>query len=57
MLRTFDLVTSAEQAQVNIDPDFCFPWAITLFADGTMIATDTGSDAVPLWDARNLATF
>jgi WD40 repeat protein len=54
VLRVFNAVTLAEQAQVNISPGFYILWAIVFSPDGTLIASGTASGAVQVWDASNL---
>jgi WD40 repeat protein len=44
--RVFDIVSLAEQAQVNISPGFYIPCAIASSSDGDLIASGTASGAV-----------
>jgi WD40 repeat protein len=54
ILRVFDIITLAEQAQVNISPGRYLPWAIAFSPGGSLIASGTASGAIQVWDASDL---
>jgi WD40 repeat protein len=54
ILHVFDIVTLAEQTQVNISPGFAFPWAIAFSPGGDLIASGTASGTIQVWDASTL---
>jgi WD40 repeat protein len=57
ILHVFDIVTLAEQAQVNISPGPNLPWAITFSPGGELIASGTASGAIQVWDVSSLRNF
>jgi WD40 repeat protein len=57
ILRVFDTVTLAEQAQVNISPGPFTPWSIAFSPSGDRIASGTASGAIRVWDASSLSNL
>jgi WD40 repeat protein len=55
ILHVFDIVTLAEQAQVNISPGAYLPWPITFSPNGNLIASGTTSGEVQVWGACDLS--
>jgi WD40 repeat protein len=56
ILHVFDVLTLAEQAQVNISPGTHMPWAIAFSPGGDFIASGTASGIIQVWDASNLSS-
>jgi WD40 repeat protein len=57
ILHVFDIVTLAEQAQVNISPGAALPWAINFSPGGDLIASGTASGAIQVWNANSLSNI
>jgi WD40 repeat protein len=57
VLRVFDILTLAEQAQVNVSPGLYLPWAITFSPGGDLIASGTACGAIQVWDASRLSNI
>jgi WD40 repeat protein len=54
-LHLYDVVTLAQQAQVNVSAGYSTPWACAFSPDDNSIAIGTGAGAVQIWDARDLS--
>jgi hypothetical protein len=52
-----DILTLAEQAQVNVSAGLYIPWAIAFSPGGDLIASGTASGAVQVWDASHLTNI
>jgi WD40 repeat protein len=57
ILHVFDIITLAEQAQVNISPGFGIPCAIAFSPGGDLITSGTAFGAIQVWAASNLSNI
>jgi WD40 repeat protein len=57
IMHVFDILTLAEQAQVNVSPGLYLPWAITFSPGSDLIASGTASGAIQVWNASNLSSI
>jgi WD40 repeat protein len=55
ILHVFNILTLAEQAQVNVSPGPFFPGALVFSPDGNLIASGTESGAIQVWDKSTLS--
>jgi WD40 repeat protein len=55
ILHVFDILTLAEQAQVNVSLGLPLLCTITFSPGGNLVASGTGSGAIQVWNASNLS--
>jgi WD40 repeat protein len=57
IVRVFDVLTMAEQAQVKVSPGLHLPWALAYSTNGHFIASGSASGCIQIWNASSLSNI